>query len=114
MPKAQHGFVTEFTLRKLDFWLYLIGMLVRIQTIVLAYILFGVETTNTCVVVWESYSPLPIDMLPENLNNLPSGFFNISRVFETILMFLFITSCGTSIMYVNKVVQVIKWHRSSR
>ena len=28
-PK-QPGFVTEYTLRKWDFWLYIIGMLVRI------------------------------------------------------------------------------------
>ena len=109
----QTGHVTQFTLKKLDFWLYIIGMLVRIQTIVLGYILFGVETDNTCVVVWESYKPLPVDMLPDNLNNLPGGFFYVSRVFETILLFLFITSCATSVMYINKVVHVIKWHRSS-
>ena len=76
-------------------------------------ILFGVETENTCVVVWESFKPLPLDVLPENLDNLPGGFYNVSRVFETILLFLFITSCATSVMYINKVVHVIKWHRSS-
>ena len=29
-------------------------------------------------------------------------------------MFLFISSVCTSIMYINKVVKVIRWHRSSR
>ena len=80
----------------------------------LGYILFGVETDNTCVVVWESFKPLPKSILPSDLNNLPGGFYNVSLVFETILLFLFITSCATSVMYINKVVNVIKWHRSSR
>ena len=79
----------------------------------LGYILFGVETENTCIVVWESYKPLPRSILPENLSNLPGGFSNVSGVFETVLMFLFITSVCTSIMYINKVVHVIRWHRSS-
>lgn len=38
----------------------------------------------------------------------------MSRVFDTIIWMLFITSVCTSIMYVNKVVHVIKFHRSSR
>ena len=42
--------VTEYTLKAWDFLLYLIGMLVRIQTIVLGFILFKVETENVCVV----------------------------------------------------------------
>ena len=98
----------------MDFYMYIIGMLVRIQTIVLGYILFGVETENTCVVTYESYAPIPEDLLPPNLNTLPGGFANMSRVFETIIMMLFITSVCTSIMYVNKVVHVIKYHRSSQ
>lgn len=53
-------------------------------------------------------------MLPENLNKLPGGFANMSRVFQTIIMMLFITSICTSIMYINKVVNVVKYHRSSR
>ena len=36
----------------------------------------------------------------------------MSRVFETILTMLFITSVCTSIMYINKVVQVVKYHRA--
>jgi len=91
--------------------MYLIGILVRIQTIVLGYILFGVETDNTCVVVWESDKPLAADQLPENLSRLPGGFANMSYIFETIIMMLFITSVCTSIMYVIKVIKVIKYHR---
>lgn len=91
--------------------MYLIGILVRIQTIVLGYILFGVETDNTCVVVWESDKPLTADQLPENLSRLPGGFANMSYIFETIIMMLFITSVCTSIMYVIKVIKVIKYHR---
>ena len=61
--------------------MYIIGMLVRIQTIVLGYILFGVETNNTCIVVNESNQPIPRELLPETINKLPGGFANISRVF---------------------------------
>ena len=80
----------------------------------LGYILFGVETENTCIVVYESNSPLPLTMLPANLDTLPGGFANMSRVFQTIIMMLFITSVCTTIMYINKVVNVIKFHRASR
>jgi hypothetical protein len=73
--------ISEFTLKAWDFYLYIIGMLVRIQTIVLGYILFGVETDRTCVVVYESNTPLPLAMLPADLNTLPGGFANMSRVF---------------------------------
>ena len=73
--------ISEFTLKAWDFYLYIIGMMVRIQTIVLGYILFGVETDNTCIVVYESNSPLPLNMLPANLDALPGGFANMSRVF---------------------------------
>ena len=73
--------ISEFTLKAWDFYLYIIGMMVRIQTIVLGYILFGVETDRTCVVVYESNTPLPLTMLPANLDALPGGFANMSRVF---------------------------------
>ena len=56
-PMAPAGGMTvsKHTLTKLDFYLYIIGILVRIQTIVLGYILFGVETENTCVVDYGYY-----------------------------------------------------------
>ena len=113
-PNTVILYETEFTLTKKDFWFYLIGILVRIQTIVLGYILFAVETSNTCVVAYESNKPLSVDMLPVDLNTLPGSFANMSRVFETVIMMLFITSVCTSIMYINKVVRVIKFHRASR
>lgn len=105
--------ITEHTLTKCDFYMYIAGLLVRIQTIVLGFICFKVETENTCVVVWDVDKPLSHEMLPDNLNILPGGFANMSRVFQTIIMMLFITSVCTSIMYVNKVVNVIKYHRAS-
>ena len=98
----------------MDFYLYIIGMLVRIQTIVLGYICFGVEVSNVCIVAWESNKPLPWALIPEDDHYLPGGFANMSTVFDTIIMMLFITSVCTSIMYINKVVQVIKFHRSSK
>ena len=73
--------VSEHTLKAWDFYLYIAGMLVRIQTIVLGYILFGVETQNTCVVIYGSNRPIAREMLPHNLNTLPGEFANMSRVF---------------------------------
>jgi len=37
----------------------------------------------------------------------------MSYIFETIIMMLFITSVVTSLMYILKVVKVVKYHRSS-
>ena len=79
----------------------------------LGYILFAVETKNTCVVVWESNKPIPLSVLPEDLSDLPGGFANMSRVFDTVLFMLFITSCATTVMYLLKVYRVIKYHRAS-
>ena len=105
--------IGEYALKAWDKLGYLVGILVRIQTVVLGYILFNVETQNTCVVVWESYKPIPLTILPENLNDLPGGFANMSRVFDTILYMLFITSCATTVMYILKVYRCVKYHRAS-
>jgi hypothetical protein len=43
-------------------------MLVRIQTIMLGYILWGVETDHICVVSYEEIFPLPLYVLPTNLD----------------------------------------------
>ena len=71
-------YVHEFTLKERDFYLYIAGMLVRIQTIVLGFILFGVETENICVVPYPSMRPLPYEYIPENLMMIPGGFANMS------------------------------------
>ena len=68
----------EFTLKARDFYLYIIGMLVRIQTIVLGFILFGVETDNLCIVPYPSMKPLPYEYIPEKLILIPGGFANMS------------------------------------
>ena len=89
-------------------------MLVRIQTIVLGFILFGVETENLCIVPYPSSKPLPYEYIPDKMRLIPGGFANMSQAFNTILWMLFITSVCTSLMYINKVVHVIRYHRSTR
>ena len=37
-------------LRPFDYFSYLVGSIARLQTLVIAYILFTVETENVCVV----------------------------------------------------------------
>jgi len=39
-----------FMLRPFDYFSYLVGSIARLQTLVIAYILFAVETENVCVV----------------------------------------------------------------
>ena len=68
----------EFTLKERDFYLYIIGMLVRIQTIVLGFILFGVEKENICIVPYPSMRPLPYEYMPEKIVRVPGGFANMS------------------------------------
>ena len=68
----------EFTLKERDFYLYIAGMLVRIQTIVLGFILFAVEKDNICIVPFPSMRPLPYEYIPEELTITPGGFANMS------------------------------------
>ena len=88
-------------------------MCVRLQTIFLGLLLFKVETDHVCVVSYKSDRPIPLKYLPEDLDSLPGGFANMSWVFETILMMLFITSCSTSIMYITKVIVVCRHNNIS-
>ena len=53
-------------------------MLVRIQTIVLGFILFGVETENLCIVPYPDTKPLPYEYIPDKMRLIPGGFANMS------------------------------------
>ena len=88
-------------------------MCVRLQTIMLGFLVFKIETDVVCVVAEESNRPIPVKYLPENLDKLPGGFSNMSWVFETILMMLFICSTCTSIMYITKVIIVCRHNNIS-
>lgn len=105
---AERSVVARFSLKAFDIFSYVIGMCVRLQTIMLGILLFKVETQNICIVAEESYRPIPIKYLPADLDTLPGGFANMSWVFETILTMLFITSTITSIMYITKVIVVCR------
>ena len=93
---------------------YFVGMCVRIQTIVLGYITFCVGVDNVCVVNYNHDAPVPRSMLPENLDFLPGEFADMSRIVQTIIMMLFITSVCTSIMYINKIFWVCKYQKASK
>ena len=56
-------------------------MCVRLQTIMLGVLLFHVETTNTCIAAYDYDKPIPLEWLPDDLDNLPGGFANMSRIF---------------------------------
>ena len=91
-----------------DIFAYVIGMLVRIQTIMLAVIVFHVEVDHVCVVHESMDKPIPREYLPDDLDDLPGGFANMSYTFECILLFLFVTSICTSTIYIIKVVVVCR------
>ena len=74
----------------------------------LGVLLFKVETDHTCVVHESSHRPIPLNWLPDDMDKLPGGFYNMSRVLETILFMLFICSCTTSTMYITKVFCVCR------
>ena len=82
---SQRSVVVRFTLKAWDIFCYFVGMCVRIQTIVLGYILFFVETSNVCIVVDESDKPIPTEVLPVDLNTMPGGFDNCSQAFQLII-----------------------------
>ena len=83
-------------------------MCVRLQTIMLGVMLFCVEENNICIVDASLDKPIPREFLPDNLDNLPGGFADMSLTFHTILTLLFITSTITSIFYIYKVVVVCR------
>ena len=98
----------HYGLRCFDIFAYFIGMCVRLQTIMLGVLLFTVEVDNTCIVEGSLDKPIPAQYLPKDLDKIPGGFANMSRIFETVLMLLFITSTCTSIFYIIKVVTVCR------
>ena len=48
-----------FVLRPYDYFSYLVGSIARIQTLIIAYILFNVETENVCIVTQGAKEPIP-------------------------------------------------------
>ena len=58
------------------------------------------------------FQPLPMELLPPDLSNLPGEFAVVSYVFQSIFLALFLISMITTIAYVQKIVQVFKWHKS--
>lgn len=64
----QSSLLWRFTLTSYDVFAYVVGMLVRIQTIVLGFLLFKVELHNKCVVDYTMIKPIPQEYLPEKLS----------------------------------------------
>ena len=60
--------------------MYAIGTASRLQIFVIAYFLFKVETENMCIVEGLERQPIPLNLLPEDLSNLPGDFANISYI----------------------------------
>lgn len=78
----------------------------------IGYFLFFVEENNVCVVAEKQFQPLPTEILPTNLNSLPGDFAIMSYVFQSILLTLFLISLISSITYIQKILIVLKWHKS--
>jgi hypothetical protein len=66
----------------------------------IGYFLIYVENDNVCVVSEREYQPMPIELLPNNLNQLPGEFAVMSYIFQSILLTLFLISVITSIAYI--------------
>lgn len=102
----------SYVLRTWDMFCYLIGILARLQTVMIGYTLFWIEPNNICVVADKEYQPMPLELLPPDLNNTPGEFAIISYVFQSILLTLFLLSCITTGIYLIKIWTVLKWHRA--
>ena len=70
--------------------------------------MFAVETDKVCIVPYDSYAPLPKELIPDegDLSSMGQGFAHGSNAFETIFLMLFIVSITTSILYIIKVIRV--------
>ena len=105
--------IATYALKTWDIFSYFIGMCVRIQTIALGVLLFKVETDHICIASPNSDKPVPREILPEDLNELPGYFYNMGWIYETVLMMLFICSSTTSLMYIIKVIMVCRNQNAS-
>ena len=71
----------SYILRSWDLVCYVVGILARLQTVMIGYFLFYVETDNVCVVSSNEYQPIPLELLPTDLSTLPGEFAVVSYVF---------------------------------
>ena len=69
-----------FMLRTWDKFLYLCGVIARVQTIIVGTILFFVETSNECVVPVGGTEPIPRDKLPRDITTLPGSEFVVMSI----------------------------------
>lgn len=86
------------------------GVLVRIQTAFIGYFLFGVETHNVCMVKSNSKEPATVYQIYRH----PKEFFDVTKMFETILRICFLASLVASFVYFVKIYKVLKWHKSDK
>ena len=90
-----------------DYFCYIIGLIFRIQTLMIAYFLVGVETSNMCVV--NTDTTVPLSTL--ELSDISNSYTNMSNTIQTKLTLLFVISSITTLVYISKIVAVVKNHR---
>ena len=85
-----------------------IGMLFRIQTVVIFVVLVFVEYDNDCRVIKGTLEPIKYESL---LNGTTAGLANIrdiQRLFNFILLGIFLTSLLSSVLYIKKTLLYLR------
>lgn len=95
-------------IRLIDKLMISVGMLFRIQTVVIFVVLLFVEYDNDCRVVKGASEPLKYETLIQGVNGEQTNVRDIQRLFNFILLAIFSTSLLSSILYIKKTLLYIK------
>jgi hypothetical protein len=85
-----------------------VGMLFRIQTVVIFVVLLFVEYDNDCRVVKGSLQPLKYESLINGTATDLTNIRDIQRLFNFILLAIFLTSLLSSILYIKKTLLYLR------
>ena len=95
-------------IRLIDKLMISVGMLFRIQTVVIFVVLLFVEYDNDCRVPKGSMQPLKYETLIDGSSSGLTNIRDIQRLFNFILLAIFLTSLLSSILYIKKTLLYIK------
>ena len=66
----------------------------------MAYFLFNIETRNICIVGNTQKFPMPLEEIPFNLRELPTGLDVVSSDYHVLLIVLLFVSAVSAFYYV--------------
>jgi len=85
-----------------------VGMLFRIQTVVIFVVLVFVEYDNDCRVAKGTLQPIKYESLLNGTAAVIANLRDIQRLFNFILLAIFLTSLLSSVLYIKKTLLYLR------